>query len=117
MSELGIGSLARSADYVGANSRLFSAAQTPHELTNAADTTPDGKQLREAFDSFVGETFYGQLLSAMRKTVDKSAYFHGGRAEEVFQGQMDQILAQKLTESTASQFTQPMFELFELHRS
>jgi hypothetical protein len=52
----------------------------------------------------------------MRKTVEKPAYFHGGRAEEVFQGQMDQVLAEDLTKATADQFTGPMFELFMLGR-
>ena len=78
---------------------------------------PAGKdQVRTTFDSFVGEVFYGQMLKAMRDTVDKPAYFHGGRAEEIFQGQMDQILSEKLSETTAEQFTGPMFELFNLQR-
>lgn len=69
-------------------------------------------KLRQAFDGFVGETFFSQMLSAMRKTVGEPAYFHGGRAEEVFQGQLDQMLAERLTVSSAAQFTGPMFELF-----
>ncbi len=116
MADMNFSSLIGIADASVENSRLLSSAQTAKNLVNKAESS-DGKNLRETFDAFVGETFYGQLLSAMRKTVGKPAYFHGGRAEEVFQGQMDQILAQKLTESTAAQFTQPMFELFELRRS
>ena len=72
--------------------------------------------LREAFTQFVGETFYSQLLGAMRSTVDKPAYFHGGRGEEVFQGQLDQVLAQNMTEATADRFAGPMFDLFMLGR-
>ena len=64
----------------------------------------------------MGETFYGQMLKALRSTVDKPAYFHGGRGEEVFQQQLDQLLAERLTESTAAQFTGPMFDLFLLGR-
>jgi Rod binding domain-containing protein len=71
-------------------------------------------QLREVFNQFIGETFYGQMLKAMRQTVPEPAYFHGGRAEEAFQGQLDQVLAQKMSESTASSFTQAMFELSHL---
>lgn len=74
-------------------------------------------EVRKAFDSFVGEVFYGQMLSAMRKTVGEPAYFHGGRAEEVFQGQLDQMLGEKLAEASASEFTGPMFELFSLKRN
>ena len=67
-------------------------------------------ELREVFSQFVGETFYGQMLKSMRSTVGKPAYFHGGRAEEVFQGQLDQKLAEHLTETSGSRFAEPMFD-------
>lgn len=73
--------------------------------------------VREAFDDFVGQTFFGQMLSSMRETVGKPAYFHGGRMEEAFQGQLDQLLAEKLSDASAEQFSNPMFELFSLHRN
>ncbi len=76
----------------------------------------DRAELRKAFDQFVGETFYGQMLQAMRKTQNKPAYFHGGRAEDIFQQQFDQVLAEKLTAATADQFTGPMYQLFTLQR-
>ena len=84
----------------------------------AALANPAAKQadVREAFDSFVGQTFFSQMLSSLRETVDKPAYFHGGRAEEVFQGQLDQMLSEKISEASAEQFAQPMFELFMLQR-
>jgi Rod binding protein len=66
--------------------------------------------LREQFTQFVGETFFGQMLKSLRAATDKPAYFHGGRAEEVFQGQLDQKLAEHLTEASAEQFAEPMFE-------
>jgi peptidoglycan hydrolase FlgJ len=67
-------------------------------------------ELRERFTQFVGEAFFGQMIKAMRATVGKPAYFHGGRAEEVFQGQLDQKLAEHLTEASADKFAEPMFE-------
>lgn len=67
-------------------------------------------ETKEKFTQFVGETFFGQMIKAMRSTVGKPAYFHGGRAEEAFQGLMDQKLAEQLTESTADQFAGPMFD-------
>lgn len=82
-----------------------------------SSTDGDSKEVRKAFDQFVGETFFSQMLSSMRKSVGKPAYFHGGRAEEIFQGQLDQTLSQEMTKSSASQFTGPMFELFKLNRS
>ncbi len=71
---------------------------------------------REKFDEFVGQTFYGQLLKAMRKSVGKPAYFHGGRTEEIFREELDQILAKRIAESSSAQFTGPMFELMTLSR-
>jgi hypothetical protein len=88
------------------------------QTTQAAlqQKTVDQGELRQAFDQFVGETFYSHMLKALRSSLDKPAYFHGGRGEEVFQGQLDQVFAEKLTQSTASKFTGPMFELFQLSR-
>jgi Rod binding domain-containing protein len=77
----------------------------------------DDGEVRQAFDRFVGETFYGQMLKSMRETLGKPAYFHGGRAEEVFTAQLDQVLAEQLTRASADSFTGPMFELFTLQRS
>ena len=71
---------------------------------------------REAFDSFVGEVFFGQMLKAMRKTVGKPAYFHGGQTEEIFQQQLDQVLGEKLAKTSAGKFSGPMFELMHLTR-
>jgi hypothetical protein len=68
------------------------------------------EEVREQFTQFVGEAFFGQMIKAMRSMTGKPAYFHGGRAEEVFQGQLDQKLAEHLTESSASRFAEPMFE-------
>lgn len=76
----------------------------------------DDSKLRETFDQFVGEAFYGTMLKAMRKTQGKPAYMNGGRAEEVFQGQLDQALVEKLATATGSDFSGDMFELFQLNR-
>ena len=80
------------------------------------DDGKDDAELRQAFNSFVGQVFFGQMLKAMRKTVGKSAYFHGGRAEEIFQQQLDQVLGEKLSEVSGEKFSEPMFELFRLGR-
>ncbi len=82
----------------------------------AAPPRPTSPEMREAFDQFVGETFYGQMLESMRKTLHKPAYFYGGRAEEVFQGQLDQVVAEQMAKANAQSFTGPMFELFALKR-
>ena len=80
------------------------------------DSLQSDRELRAAFDDFVGQTFFGHLLKAMRETVDKPAYFHGGRTEEVFQGQLDQVLVEHISDASAETFTEPMFELFTMAR-
>jgi flagellar protein FlgJ len=105
----------------------MSVSRTPPAAVQAARLHPtapkppprkktDNEELCEAFQSFVGETLFGQLLKAMRKTVGKPAYFHGGRAEEIFQQQLDQVLAEKLSNASAEKFSGPMFELFLMKR-
>lgn len=79
-------------------------------------TAKNDAELRKAFNSFVGQALFGQMLKAMRKTVGKSAYFHGGPAEEIFQQQLDQVLGEKLSEASGEKFSRPMFELFALRR-
>jgi peptidoglycan hydrolase FlgJ len=73
--------------------------------------------LREAFRDFVGQTLFGQMMSSMRSTVGKPAYFHGGRAEEVFSQQLDQVMVERISEASASSVADPMFELFNMQRS
>ena len=75
-----------------------------------------GDEAREKFTSVMGEMIFGQLLKAMRRTFGKSAYFHGGRAEEIFTQQLDQVLAEKISESSGDRFVGPMYELWTLQR-
>jgi flagellar protein FlgJ len=86
--------------------------------TNTAPTPPadQNPELRKAFDAFVGETFFSQMLKSLRQAQGKPAYFYGGRTEEIFQQQLDQVLAEKLSRSSADRFTGPMFELFTMQR-
>src|SRR5262245_58481283 len=67
-------------------------------------------EVHEKFTQFVGETFYGQMIKAMQSTVGKPAYFHGGRGEEAFRGQLNQQLAEHMTKATAERFADPMFQ-------
>jgi len=91
-----------------------------HPLSNQhslADTIGGAEPMREAFRDFVGQTLFGQMLSSMRSTVGKPAYFHGGRAEEIFSEQLDQVLVEQITDASASTVADPMFELFIMQRS
>ncbi len=86
------------------------------ESTSGSAVEPNN-DLKEAFDDFVGQTFFGEMIKAYRSSQQPSKYFHGGRAEEIFQGQFDQVLTEKLSEASASKIADPMYDLFMLKRS
>ena len=88
----------------------------PKPEAKGANAQADSSEVRAAFDNVVGTIFYGQMLSAMRKTLDKPAYFHGGRGEEVFQQHLDQMFADEMTKASAHQLSEPMFAQFERAR-
>lgn len=102
----------------------LSAATAPavvERLSRPAPVAPDlpqvdGPETKAAFHDFVGQTLFSHMLGAMRKTVGKPAYFHGGRTEEVFQNQLDQVLSEHLAKAGAESFVEPMYELFMLPR-
>jgi len=84
----------------------------------AATSTPESTdELKTAFHDFVGQTFFGEMIKAYRSSQQPSKYFHGGRAEEIFQGQFDQVLTEKLSEASASKIAEPMYDLFMLKRT
>ncbi len=84
-------------------------------LHAASDSGSD--DLKEAFQDFVGQTFFGEMIKSFRTTQQPSKYFHGGRAEEIFQGQFDQVLTEKLSDASSEKISAPMYELFMLKRS
>lgn len=90
--------------------------QSPPLKAKTPSASASDPKLRAAFDAFVGEAFFAQTLKSMRKTLGKPAYFHGGRTEEVFQQQLDRVLAEKLASASGDTFSGPMFELFTLPR-
>jgi hypothetical protein len=96
--------------------RLGGAGGAASALSQTASQDADRGDLRRTFESAFGETLFGQMLQSMRKSVGKPAYFHGGRGEEVFQRQLDQVLAEKMSRASASQFVGPAFDLFMLQR-
>jgi flagellar protein FlgJ len=78
-------------------------------VASAQQQREGAEEVRDTFRQFVGEAFFGQMLKAMRSTQGKPAYFHGGHAEEVFQGQLDQIMSERMTEVSADKIADPMF--------
>jgi hypothetical protein len=95
------------------NPSLLASHPAPPQTVGANESNSEA---RERFDQFVGQTFFSQMLASMRKTVGKPEYLHGGRGEEIFRGQLDQILSEDLAQRTAGEFSGPMFDLCMLPR-
>ena len=85
-------------------------------LTGTAQSKPSEKdlQLKEKFQDFTAGTFYKQMLKTLRSSQHKPAYMHGGHAEEVFQGQLDQTITDSLAKSHGKGFAEPLFAAYTL---
>jgi len=94
-------------------------AISPDKVPGAPDAaqSKNDDEFRRVFHQFVGTTLYGQMLKSMRATQEKNPYFHGGRAEEIFQSQLDEKLVDQLTEASSRTVSDPMFKLMTINRS
>jgi Rod binding domain-containing protein len=79
-----------------------------------ATKAPSKGQLavREKFQDFVGGTFYKEMLKSLRAAQKPSKYLNGGQAEKIFQGQMDQQIAENLARQYGAPLAAPLFESY-----
>jgi Rod binding domain-containing protein len=77
-------------------------------LTPAAGA-PD---LQGTFQKAVAGLFFGELLKSLRSTVGEPAYIHGGQAEKLFEGQLDQILSENLATTQGGAFVGELYDQF-----
>jgi Rod binding domain-containing protein len=80
------------------------------QLLNQSPASKD--KLQSTFQDFAAGTFYKEMLKSLRKMHNKPAYIYGGRAEEIFQGQMDQQVAENMAHSKGSPISDPLFQGF-----
>src|SRR5262245_28107762 len=74
---------------------------------------PQGElAVREKFQDFVGGTFYKEMLKSLRAAQRPSKYLNGGQAEKIFQGQMDQQIAEDLAHQYAGHLAAPLFDSY-----
>lgn len=78
-----------------------SPTSTPHDPLS---------KLRDAVDRTVGSVFYGTLLKTMRDSPLKGTIGHGGRGEEIFQNQLDQLFVERAGNARAYDLNQTIFE-------
>jgi Rod binding domain-containing protein len=102
---------------MNAISSLLPTAVNPHQdtatrmLAQALDHGPKG-DMKSTFQDFVAGSFYQEMMKCVRKMHGKPAYLYGGKAEEVFQGQLDQQVSQDLAHSHGNQFADSLFQAF-----
>lgn len=106
----------QSVDAAKSQVASLKATESFNQLNHVADSSQGGQELEDAFDDFVGQTFFSHLIKTMRSSVGKPAYFHGGRTEEIFQAQLDQKFTEEISKASAKDFSEPMFELFMARR-
>ena len=64
--------------------------------TGQADSTAT---LKARAREFVGLTFFAPLLKQASESVLKGKYGHGGRGEQIFRGQLNELLAMRIGRS------------------
>ena len=103
----------RNVSSVGSATASVEGGPLPGVNTRLSDGSinHDG-DLREAFDDFVGQTLFGQLMSTMRKSISENPYFGGGPGQAAFQQQLDQVLVEKISDSAGASVSEPMWRLF-----
>jgi Rod binding domain-containing protein len=90
------------------------AAATANRLSGSSHG--EKGDLKTNFQDFVAGTFYKEMLKSLHKMHGKAAYFDGGQAEKIFQGQLDQQMAEDLARSHGSQFSDGLYEAFLHHQ-
>ncbi len=103
-------STATNATQAAGNARSASAAQTL-----SGSHAKDGN-VKTSFQDFAAGTFYKEMLKSLRKLHNKPAYFYGGQAEQIFQGQMDQQVAEDMAHSHGNQVAGSLYQAY-LHRT
>ena len=91
------------------NTMSMPAAVSTTSITGAQSA----KARRKAYGEVVGNMFYGTLLKQMNESKIKGNYFHGGRGEEAFRGQLALELGKRMGQSPTDPLVNRMFEAAE----
>jgi Rod binding domain-containing protein len=68
------------------------------------------EEFKKLYQQAIGGTFFRQMMKALRSSTGNAAYFNGGQAEKIFQGQLDELMIEKLSETSGGIFSDIMFE-------
>jgi hypothetical protein len=74
----------------------FSRFSAPRPALPAAGADAGVQETRSAMRQFVGETFFGLLVQQFQKGLDRHNPLWGGRGEEVFRGELNQVMVRRM---------------------
>lgn len=78
-----------------------------------SDESKKHDQLTKAAQTFVGVTFFGQMLKQMRESPFKDETFSGGRGGQAFQQMFDQQLAERMGRGSGRKLVDAMVNKIE----
>ncbi len=78
----------------------------------SANTQQRNAKLRQMVNDFVGVTFFEPMLKTAHNSVLKGKYGHGGRGEEIFQGQLDAELAKDIGRGVRTSLADRLYHEF-----
>jgi Rod binding domain-containing protein len=73
------------------------------------ELTEEDKEFRDVMHKLVGEVLYGTMMKQFRESQEPDPYFGGGRGEELFQSQLDQIYVEKMSNASSNNISDAMF--------
>ncbi|MBI1315168.1 hypothetical protein GC176_28085 [bacterium] len=68
------------------------------------------EDIKRLYQQSIGGTFFRQMMKALRSSTGKAAYFNGGQAEKIFQGQLDELMVEKLSDVSGGTFSDQLFQ-------
>jgi len=96
--------------------RVGGPAATAHALEQRAAARSGGREAREHVGEFVANIFYATLMRQMEQSSLKSEYYHGGRGENVFRGQLHLELAKRIGRSVNDPVGNRLYESIQRHQ-
>lgn len=70
------------------------------------------KDQKTAFQNAVAGLLFGQMIKSLRSGVGKPAYLHGGQGEDLFQAQLDQVVAEQLARHHGAPLVEELYARF-----
>ncbi len=109
---LGVAGQPQAASWSRGLASDLSASSAASSVGSSVSPQATDKAVRERIGEFVGNIFYGTLIREMHASKLKGERFHGGRGEEVFQGQLGMEIAQRLGRAPGDPIAEHMYESF-----